>query len=320
MSLPETVLVFIGLHSDLMRTTINIPDNIELVEKLNIAPPDRFAIYDTIYTSAHSAIIKHGTDFTQTLFESLHPTTISQYREITQGVMQGIREGKLTIDNFMYVLQQEIAGYYVPMLEKDNVRDEHPVEHLDRHKSCRLDIFKHGQPESLAKISELKQRNIFPHIFEAGVPMKMLNKTYQYYPIQNSYDPWWNTVALLLMTESGMIQHNLLTNILQYLKVGTSHREARTITTKDILNYLSNRGVKRILIIDSGCSHYEAELNPHVRREEVPELISHFGYGGANLTKKKALRRMSKKYRKQRKSKSRARKSRIGKKSRKYKK
>ena len=90
--------------------------------------------------------------------------------------------------------------------------------------------------------------------------------------------------------------------------------------SEDILDYLSNRGVKRILIIDSGCSHYEAELNPHVRREEVPELISHFGYGGANLTKKKALRRMSKKYRKQRKSKSRARKSRIGKKSRKYKK
>ena len=310
MSLPETVLVFIGLHSDLMRTTIDIPENIELVEKLNIAPPDRFAIYDTIYTSAHSAIIKHGTDFTQTLFESLNPTTISQYRTITQGVMQGIREGKLTIDNFMYVLQQEIAGYYVPMLEKPDVMNKHPVEHLDRHNSCRLDIFSRiGSPV-------INHGNIFVH-----EKMKMLNKTYQYYPSQESYDPWWNTIALFNMDTLGMIQHNLLTNILQDLRVGISHREARTITTQDILDYLSNRGVKRILIIDSGCSHYEAELNPHVRRE-VSELISHFGYGGAKLTKKKALRRMTKKYRRQRKSKyrARARKSRIGKKSRKYKK
>jgi hypothetical protein len=318
MSLPETVFVFIGMHSDLTGSTINIPSQIELVEKLNIAPPDRFAVYDTIYDDAHPAIIKDGTDFTERLLESLNPTTISKYREITQGIMEKIRDGTITIDDFMYVLQKEISNFYISMLEKDDVRDKHPLEHSDRHNSCRLDIFCHENytlpplpPNSI---------NIFPHIFEPGKEMKILNKIYTYYPIQQSYDIWWNTIALLVMTETGMIQHNLLTIILQDLKVGTSHHNDRTITTKNILDSLSKRGVKRVLIIDSGCAHYPEELNPHVRRTQLPELISGFGYGGSKLTKKKALRRMSRKYKKQKKSKSRARKSRLGKKSRKYKK
>lgn len=323
----ENLFVFIAAHSVLTYSDgenldiVYIPQKIESLVKMNIAPPGECSIISFVPDSSIGILQERGI-FEEELKKNLEQTISHNYIVIIEEVMIKYRENpNFIIDmNFIRELQGKIKDYYVKKVQKDAER--HPVQLSSLPDAVRVDLFQHF--EGLSIENNGMEGNIFFHMFPEREQMHLINKKFVFFSNEATPSTYWN--AIVVKNSNGKtIYHNLLFDILKYKGESITHHNDSAITTGDILNFLAeNSEVKNMFIFDSGCAELESSQDSPLIRTRLDHSIFEIpkkqGYGGSKLTVKKALSKIAKKYKKQRKSKKRARKSGLRKKSKKSKK
>jgi hypothetical protein len=305
---PKNLLLVISTHGGICALeregtkhieTFQIPDNIEYVAKVNLAPVGKIAAWSSINRGIQDKIIKQGLG-DKYLKDYIKDTTISDFIDAIRTIQHNDEfvdidevEDTESLTAFTQTLQMRLEREYEEKMDRiisKGIRDDqsylHGVKNSMSEGSTLHYYYNDDEPLEDDYVEEMEEIKIYPHVFPVGEPKTMVNKhfvTDNSMAETSSIDKHIGIIALNL--KSGR-DPNLVVDILQYLKRRSrSNSEPLRLTTKDIFKFISNikrsdgtQAVKRVMIVDLSCSRFRFE------DERIKGDIMRIGFGGKKTT------------------------------------
>ena len=327
---PENLIILLSTHGEICvdekhldySEVFDIPDSLQYVSKLNIAPAGLSSIISTVdIRDVEEGFKKH--DLLKHLEGVYNRTDLTKFDNMVQRLLKNDeyngeideQENTRVLIDFMKTLQTDFSDYYREDFAEVNPDYEKEIKSL--HKAVSLHYYMNMKlPETRELDKFLKKEakhNVFPHLFSKGVQKVMANKRYSTsFPAhERSVDPIDYGIIGLNM-KSGKKYHNLLPDILVSMgKRSRSNYSSLQLKTSDVLHFISNikkadgsPAVKRLMMIDLSCSVFQGE-NPKYERI-LTKYTEPFGWGirkskKTNKSRNKKNRRRTKKNRKPKK-------------------
>ena len=302
----------------------DIPDSLEYVSKLNIAPAGFQSIIANVDIRDVTEAFKTH-DPLKHLEGVYNKTDLTKFDNIVQRLLKNQKYGGQideqenvdVLTDFMKTIQKFFGNHYRQDFAEMYPDYEEEIKSLP--KAVNLHYYMNTeipQPRVFNKLlKEEAKHNVFPHLFSQGVQKVMANKKFaSSNPVhERPVDPIDYGIIGLNM-KAGKKYHNLLPDILASMgKRSRSNYSSIELKTSDIFHFISNikkadgsPAVKRLLIVDLSCSVFQGEKREYQRM--LTKFTEPFGWG-ARKTRKTRKTRKARKTRKTRK----ARKTRTAK-------
>ena len=284
---PKTVIVVIAVHGFIATDSIydipmfKINDRIKTLIKLNVAPPGSAAAISGTDMDGKLQLLEAEKEVNDVnVFEEIINRHTDKY---TADISKKTSEELLILMNG---IKKELKSSY-----KLPIRPKFKNEYQTLNKG--FNIFKYDKPKGKGKITD------------GDI---MVNKSYGIEDNEQENESGINWKIQCLNTEPPT---DLLKEIKIYNKEPVLHHEPREddfvdkyyVTTEKIIDFLSMKGVKNILIVDLACSGFGPMSDIEIRRTRQ-FILKNYGYGGNKITNKCKKRRIkrTKKYSKNRNS------------------
>jgi hypothetical protein len=299
-SFPETLILFITTHGETCvlekvphePEVFNIPDSINKLFKLNLAPSGVSAVMTAIELDDVNAAMK-GHIFETKLNSIEQKTCLEMYRTLIneQLELQDVSKTNdpLELLNFMRNLQDTITYLYQIRMP---LSEHFAEERCTINKSVNLHIW-------VEKSLNINRVNEFEHVSK-----QMVNKYYITGNPSSEHSASPLNFGILAVNFIGEKYRDILPDILLSMKKPQrSTKVTLSLKTSDILEFLSNIKdpdgkaiIQNVLIIDTSCANFEYR-NPQYK-ERLSTESSQYGYGGKKSKRrtKKYKRTLRKKY------------------------
>ena len=300
---PENLILLLSLHGEICvdekhleySKIFDIPDSIEYVSKLNIAPAGFQSIIANVDIRDVAESFKTHDPLKH--LEGVYNTTdLTKFDNIVQRLLKNQKYGGQidkqenvdVLTDFMKSVQRFFGNHYRQDFAETNPDYEEEIKSLP--KAVNLHYYMNTEiPQQRVFNKLLKEEakhNVFPHLFSQGVQKVMANKKFaSSYPVlERPVDPIDYGIIGLNM-KAGKKYHNLLPDILASMgKRSRSNYSSLELKTSDIFHFISNikkadgsPAVKRLMIIDLSCSIFQGEKREYQRM--LTKFTEPFGWG-----------------------------------------